>query len=63
MTTETPMATLPSWARCESCGKPADVGLADGSHWCFGCDASARNQGYDDDPIVAMRAFARTETP
>lgn len=40
---------------CESCGHPADVQLRDGSYWCLSCDVSARNQGYDDTPIVAMR--------
>lgn len=46
-------------AYCDSCGLPADVELSDGSHWCLSCDASARNLGYDDEPIVAMRSEAR----
>lgn len=38
----------PAGAVCESCGRPADVALPDGSHWCWGCDGSARRLGYDD---------------
>ncbi|MDQ2727542.1 MAG: hypothetical protein M3Y91_06700 [Actinomycetota bacterium] len=32
---------------CESCGTTADVRLRDGSTWCYGCNHSANNLGYD----------------
>jgi hypothetical protein len=32
---------------CESCGQPAQVTLDDGSAWCYACDKSAAQLGYD----------------
>ena len=33
---------------CESCGKPADVLLKDGSTWCARCHVAALELRYDD---------------
>lgn len=32
---------------CESCGRPGEVQLDDGSWWCAPCDAAAERLGYD----------------
>lgn len=50
------MVTIPT-DRCESCGRPADYRLRDGSTWCSGCHWSALNLGYDTDTDERIAAL------